>query len=582
MKRLLKIAACLLCFLLVVGFFETGTVSGTMEFVRDLLFFWEEEPPRTDRSTPPTEPSETEPPVYADPGRIGWNLGRCQNLRQSTPVAVFFLDDDTYRWTAEAASEYAANTILPALTRIELQAALYGWDISLPISLFYTGNNHTIAMDGTFPSRLAHREDGTVGIYSNIPAEHRNVFQTLADCLGFEDFFRLDDQLCAQLGAQQVAYLIVSNQHGYCYSLTDTLPDGFQDAEAAILFSRDQNGEPVTSQRVAREVLTLFGAEYFEESPQGRANNLALIRREYPYSLMNLNGYPLETNFVDGFTAYAIGWRDFLPPEFLDLYLDRQEQLWEDPWRPEYNQGTCRNLSGTPYVLSIYINDDESAWDIRLAEHFQNNVVLPALEFLNSEAERWGIGLSLQSGMYNTNLDQGINLRYRGVVRNDSDLRECSDDILDQAALSLGFSSKVHMTRYLQNYTGCQEIIYLVMVNKPGRCYACPDQDDDQGDTTEYALVFGCYWDTQEDCISASVAHEILHLYGAEDMYTEESTGERAGRAQVAQRLFPNDIMHEIYYNIRDNNIDRYTAYAIGWTNQVPQECTTDAFWAEE
>jgi hypothetical protein len=76
-----------------------------------------------------------------------------------------------------------------------------------------------------------------------------------------------------------------------------------------------------------------------------------------------------------------------------------------------------------------------------------------------------------------------------------------------------------------------------------------------------------CFWgypDRTPTC-AASYAHEILHSFGAGELYFPfDRTDERAKRAKG---LFPNDIMCRVDRNIAALNIGPFTAYRIGWTD---------------
>lgn len=63
---------------------------------------------------------------------------------------------------------------------------------------------------------------------------------------------------------------------------------------------------------------------------------------------------------------------------------------------------------------------------------------------------------------------------------------------------------------------------------------------------------------------SSLVAHEMLHLFGAEDFYTTTNRKTIAGTYYIA------DIMLSASYYIITNNISDATAFYIGWTDEVP------------
>ena len=70
---------------------------------------------------------------------------------------------------------------------------------------------------------------------------------------------------------------------------------------------------------------------------------------------------------------------------------------------------------------------------------------------------------------------------------------------------------------------------------------------------------------------SCTVAHEILHLYGAFDYYEEP-------RLTIANELYHFDIMLQNYYTIWLNQIGDYTAFSIGWTDVVPDVCSREGW----
>ena len=59
------------------------------------------------------------------------------------------------------------------------------------------------------------------------------------------------------------------------------------------------------------------------------------------------------------------------------------------------------------------------------------------------------------------------------------------------------------------------------------------------------------------------MAHEILHQFGAWDLYFgERQTKESAAKAK---ELYPNSVMINTYKNKSELEIDRLTAWRIGW-----------------
>jgi len=67
--------------------------------------------------------------------------------------------------------------------------------------------------------------------------------------------------------------------------------------------------------------------------------------------------------------------------------------------------------------------------------------------------------------------------------------------------------------------------------------------------------------------LAASYAHEILHSFGAGELYFPyDRTDERRRRAA---RLFPDDIMRRVAPDLGRLRIGAFTAYRIGWTDDL-------------
>ena len=69
--------------------------------------------------------------------------------------------------------------------------------------------------------------------------------------------------------------------------------------------------------------------------------------------------------------------------------------------------------------------------------------------------------------------------------------------------------------------------------------------------------------------IDAVFSHEILHLYGAWDLYKTYS--QTYDRQQLASELYPDDIMLRVDHNLNSLKVEQLTAYLIGWSKTKPE-----------
>ena len=110
-------------------------------------------------------------------------------------------------------------------------------------------------------------------------------------------------------------------------------------------------------------------------------------------------------------------------------------------------------------------------------------------------------------------------------------------------------------------------VLLAIHVNKAAASYNLTFYD---GVSPVYAaeriVCFSRYPDQTPIC-AASYAHEILHSFGAGELYFPfDRTDERAKRAK---KRFPNDVMFRVDRNLAALDVGPFTAYRIGWLDHL-------------
>ncbi len=244
----------------------------------------------------------------------------------------------------------------------------------------------------------------------------------------------------------------------------------------------------------------------------------------------------------------------------------------EDSRRIYYGAGTCTFLRDKKIVALFFLDDDESKWSKRDIQSFTNNGVLPALDFLEKQAELLEVDLNFEVWRFSSSFSKNLNLKYNGTV--DSNLSEKgvhTGDLLIQTAKILGYSNDMALRWALMEKSGGVEIIPVFVLNKKGRSYAKANYIVSRTEYAENAVVF-----SGDGAKTSTVAHEILHLYGAEDLYTPEP------RNGLALEIYPDDIMlHGGTRSIDEVKIDGFSAYALGWKRR-PKICNNIEWYTSD
>ncbi len=226
--------------------------------------------------------------------------------------------------------------------------------------------------------------------------------------------------------------------------------------------------------------------------------------------------------------------------------------------------------------MVIFLDDDESSWTKKSRNTFFNKKFFPSINYIKEQAELRDVDLNLNCGQYNIGPDLENPPRYDGTVEPDISKIMNNIDIFNQVALTLGFPDRRVLHAYLKNYTGCEQIAYIIALNKPGRAYAISDTVDDGVDAIEYVVAFSKSYSGLDD-IGSSIIHEMLHLFGAIDFY--DPSGYYPKRKELCEKLYPNDIMMRSAIDPNELSIGRLTECLIGWSDYFAPECDCPEWW---
>lgn len=249
-----------------------------------------------------------------------------------------------------------------------------------------------------------------------------------------------------------------------------------------------------------------------------------------------------------------------------------------ESYRAWYDLGNCGTLTRNPTLVVLFVDDAESTWNEPLMQHFQNVQIAKAVEWLEQQAAKYGVPLDIQTKFYHGTLENGGRVYYPATVAHGPD--EDDYDLLESVVGNMNEGTGDQFFAKLRRDNGGEDVMFLCMVNKDGLSYA-RGHADPYSQILEYAVVYARHTDVpptdalhQKTHNRASViAHELLHLFGAEEMY------EPNGRNEVAKEKYLKDVMLWTESFIARNEITEFTAYCIGWTDTIPAVCYDPNWW---
>ena len=218
--------------------------------------------------------------------------------------------------------------------------------------------------------------------------------------------------------------------------------------------------------------------------------------------------------------------------------------------------GSAAVLRGRVLLYHLWAEDQEAHWpDAQQADIRER--VRAAVGFLDRWARRYTIDLTVVEACAGR-------VRSTAPIPTDSFAHPAWTERLIKAT---GPENGNRLVADLKRSHRADAVVLVIHVNKDGDSYNLTFY---KGVAplwaAERVVCFTRYANHRPTC-AASYAHEVLHSFGAGELYFPfDRTDDRRKRAA---HLFPNDIMRRVDRNLASLRIDAFTAYRIGWTDDL-------------
>lgn len=237
----------------------------------------------------------------------------------------------------------------------------------------------------------------------------------------------------------------------------------------------------------------------------------------------------------------------------------------------DYPLGTCGEMEGTTLLVSIFLNDPNTSWEGSEA------VMYDALKYTGIATE-W---ISKSTSSYGCNCNfiydwsEHSDLYYAGTVdTNMLDVNE-NPDYVDETGwkyIDEYIDSKALLEKYNADNIG-----YMIYFNTPksNNVISCT-RNYYEGMVYPYEMCYiYMHFDNEEET-PGGIAHELLHTFGAPDLYAEDTEGDNYGVSKQLVnelgRIKSNDIMFTnydakngtSYYDKISNDFTEVDAYYVG------------------
>lgn len=200
------------------------------------------------------------------------------------------------------------------------------------------------------------------------------------------------------------------------------------------------------------------------------------------------------------------------------------------------NIGNCEKLVGKVTLGVVFVTDPDSSWSNSQMDRVKASFIKDT-DRLMAEAGRYNKSLSISYDYYTATVDHLVG-------------GEGSGDWLASVFSAAGLPNKGVVQTQKEAQAKVDAYPFIFVINREGRAYASTFSSGKGG--LEYAVVYN------EDDLT-SFDHELLHIFGAKDLYYPQLT------KTTAQRYLEGSIMLDSSKEL----VDDYTAFMIGWRNDL-------------
>lgn len=246
-----------------------------------------------------------------------------------------------------------------------------------------------------------------------------------------------------------------------------------------------------------------------------------------------------------------------LPPR-----INRSKNSSEPCYYEEANAGIAKKLNGKTHILTVFIA--ENKWDSEDKKQYIPNLEM-AESWLKKQAEKYGVN-NLEFKNSFAGLDKDIII---DNIHNGTGSSKEHFEIGNKVFEALGYKNMhAYEKKVKEENPDCQNFLVLFCANKKGAGYSQPCYyGADKGKFLDWAILYTKYKDGKyDDFTPQNLAHEILHIFGAWDLYL--ASDHNREQAKYAKEQFPNDIMRETYRDFDQLDIGPLTAWRVGLTEK--------------
>lgn len=237
---------------------------------------------------------------------------------------------------------------------------------------------------------------------------------------------------------------------------------------------------------------------------------------------------------------------------FLFAFINLNAQVF----KPN-NEKLYQSLIGDVYIFTLFVDTDEDSWEEEEIEYYYNQL-LESEKWLVNQASNYDQQLNFENDYFTDNKEH--------IYLNDIRRGQSPKSTIHKALAELGYRNFDNFLD-MANFDFEQKKLKMVFfVKKQDRSHA---YNYFSNKDLDLAIVY-CKSTYGMITNHHVVSHEILHQFGAWDLYYGKS--QTVESATKAKELYPNSVMINTKRNRENLEVDELTAWRVGWNFKYKKE----------
>jgi hypothetical protein len=222
--------------------------------------------------------------------------------------------------------------------------------------------------------------------------------------------------------------------------------------------------------------------------------------------------------------------------------------------------GSAKQLKGKTHIVNCYVSVGNYKWSAAEKKSILAKQAA-GLEWLKNQGVLRNIS-DFSFSTSNIGFDNDIQIN---KIERDAEPSKLKVNWVPLVLDAAGYKDLSLFYDLVKSESKADNIVVIIFAKERGRSYAQPAYNNARNNNRflEGAVIYDQQFNGEE-MTSASMIHEMLHLFGARDIYKSKTKNDDA--VTKMRSVFSNSIMLDTHRDIKPLFLEQLTAWCIGWS----------------